>query len=205
VIDLHLFAAFVAAVAVLMLIPGPNVALIVANSVAWGARTGLLTVAGTASAMVVQLAVTGLGMTAVLGTMGEWFGWVRWAGVAYLLYLGVMQWRAPAADLAATRPEPKSRRAIFLRALLVSLTNPKTLFFYGAFFPQFVSPAHAIAPQIFLLAASFLAVALVIDSGWAMLAARARRVLARRGRLRNRLSGGMRIGAGLGLAALRGK
>jgi threonine/homoserine/homoserine lactone efflux protein len=205
VIDLHLFAAFVAAVAVLMLIPGPNVALIVANSVAWGARTGLLTVAGTASAMVVQLAVTGLGMTAVLGTMGEWFGWVRWAGVAYLLYLGVMQWRAPAADLAATRPEPKSRRAIFLRALLVSLTNPKTLFFYGAFFPQFVSPAHAIAPQIFLLAASFLAVALVIDSGWAMLAARARRVLARRGRLRNRLSGGMLIGAGLGLAALRGK
>ncbi len=204
-IDLHLFAAFVAAVAVLMLIPGPNVALIVANSVAWGARTGLLTVAGTASAMVVQLAVTGLGMTAVLGTMGEWFGWVRWAGVAYLLYLGVMQWRAPAADLAATRPEPKSRRAIFLRALLVSLTNPKTLFFYGAFFPQFVSPAHAIAPQIFLLAASFLAVALVIDSGWAMLAARARRVLARRGRLRNRLSGGMLIGAGLGLAALRGK
>jgi threonine/homoserine/homoserine lactone efflux protein len=205
VIDLHLFAAFVAAVAVLMLIPGPNVALIVANSVAWGARYGLLTVAGTASAMVVQLAVTGLGMTAVLGTMGEWFGWVRWAGVAYLLYLGVMQWRAPAADLTATRPEPKSRRAIFLRALLVSLTNPKTLFFYGAFFPQFVSPAHAIAPQIFLLAASFLAVALVIDSGWAMLAARARRVLARRGRLRNRLSGGMLIGAGLGLAALRGK
>ncbi len=204
-IDLHLFAAFVAAVAVLMLIPGPNVALIVANSVAWGARYGLLTVAGTASAMVVQLAVTGLGMTAVLGTMGEWFGWVRWAGVAYLLYLGVMQWRAPAADLTATRPEPKSRRAIFLRALLVSLTNPKTLFFYGAFFPQFVSPAHAIAPQIFLLAASFLAVALVIDSGWAMLAARARRVLARRGRLRNRLSGGMLIGAGLGLAALRGK
>ena len=204
-IDPHLFAAFLAAVAVLMLIPGPNVALIVANSIAWGPRIGLLTVAGTASAMVAQLAITGLGMTAALGTLGQWFGWVRWVGVAYLLYLGVLQWRAPPTDLAATRAEPRSRRAIFLRAWLVSLTNPKTIFFYGAFLPQFVSRAHAVGPQIAVLAVAFVAVALVIDSGWALLAGRARHFLARRGHLRHRLSGGMLIGAGLGLAALRGK
>jgi len=139
-LDPHLFLAFVLAVTVLMLIPGPNVALIVANSVSYGPRYGLLTVAGTSSAMVVQLALTVLGMTELLGTLGSWFEWIRWIGVAYLVYLGIAQWRAPPVNLAAVAPEPKSARAMLTRALLVSLTNPKTLFFYGAFFPQFVVP-----------------------------------------------------------------
>ena len=82
-IDLNLYAAFVAAVTVLMLIPGPNVALIVANSVAHGARYGLLTVLGTSSAMVLQLAVTALGMTELLSTLGGWVmcarhSWKSW-------------------------------------------------------------------------------------------------------------------------------
>ena len=81
-IDLHLYAAFVAAVTTLMFIPGPNVALIVANSVAHGARYGLLTVAGTSAAMVLHLAVTALGMSELLGTLGSWFEWIRWIGVA---------------------------------------------------------------------------------------------------------------------------
>jgi threonine/homoserine/homoserine lactone efflux protein len=71
--DLQLYLAFVVATSVLMLIPGPNVALIVANSVAYGTRYGLLTVAGTSTAMVVQLGLTALGMTAVLSTLGSWF------------------------------------------------------------------------------------------------------------------------------------
>jgi homoserine/homoserine lactone efflux protein len=82
-LDPHLLFAFVLATVVLMLIPGPNVALIVANSVAYGAQYGLLTVAGTSSAMVAQLALTALGMTELLGTLGVWFEWVRWAGVGY--------------------------------------------------------------------------------------------------------------------------
>src|SRR5437867_2382347 len=83
--DMHLYFAFVLAVTILMLIPGPNVALIVANSVAYGPRFGLLTVAGTSSAMVLQLALTVLGMTELLGTLGTWFEWIRWIGVAYLI------------------------------------------------------------------------------------------------------------------------
>jgi homoserine/homoserine lactone efflux protein len=77
-IDPSLLLAFVAAVTVLMLIPGPNAALIVANSVAYGPRYGFLTVAGTSSAMVAQLCVTALGMTELLGTRGTWFDWLRW-------------------------------------------------------------------------------------------------------------------------------
>jgi homoserine/homoserine lactone efflux protein len=200
-----LFLAFVAAVTILMLIPGPNVALIVATSVAHGMRYGLLTVAGTSSAMVVQLCVTALGMTELLATIGVWFAWLRWIGVAYLLYLGLAQWRAPATDLTQARPEPRSARAVYARALLVSLTNPKTLLFYGAFFPQFVTVNDRVGAQVAVLSATFLALAVLVDGGWAVAAGRARGLLVPRGRLRNRLSGGLLIGAGAALALARNK
>lgn len=199
-IDPGLYAAFVLATVVLMLIPGPNVALIVANSVAYGTRYGLLTLAGTASAMVPQLLLTALGMTALLGALGAWFAWLRWVGVAYLIVLGVRQWRAAPVDLVHLAPPPRAGWRLYRRGLLVSLTNPKTLFFYGAFFPQFVAAGRPAAPQLVVLCATFLATALVLDSLWALLAGRARPLLATRGRLRNRLSGGVLVGAGVGLA-----
>jgi len=198
--DLDLYLTFVLATSVLMLIPGPNVALIVANSVAYGTRYGLLTVAGTGSAMVAQLALTVLGMSALLGTLAQWFEWIRWLGVAYLLWLGIRQWRAEPVDLTRTRPQYRSPREIFLRGIIVSFTNPKTLLFYGAFFPQFITPGADIVPQIVLLSATFLVIGIMLDGCWALLAGRVRNVLAVRGRLRNRLSGGMLIGAGVGLA-----
>jgi threonine/homoserine/homoserine lactone efflux protein len=201
--DTHLFLAFVLAVTVLMLIPGPNVALIVANSVTYGFRYGLLTVAGTSSAMVVQLGLTVLGMTELLGTLGAWFEWIRWIGVAYLIYLGVTQWRAPPVNLATIAPEPRSARAMYTRALLVSLTNPKTLFFYGAFFPQFVVTSHDVGTQVAVLSATFLFLAILLDGCWALAAGRARGLLAVHGRLRNRISGGLLVGAGIGLALAR--
>ncbi len=203
--DLPLLPAFVLAVVVLLLIPGPNVALIVANSVAYGARYGLLTVAGTSTAVVLQLALTGLGMTEALGTLGHWFEWLRWVGAAYLVWIGVQQWRAVPIDLTRTAPQPRSTRVIFGRAVLVSLTNPKTLLFYGAFFPQFITPGQGVAAQVLALSAVFLALAVTVDSLWALAAGRARRVLAVHGRLRNRVSGGLLASAGVGLALARPK
>jgi len=201
--DPGLFLAFAAAVTVLMLIPGPNVALIVANSVAHGSRYGLLTVAGTTSAMLPQLGLTALGMTQTLGMLGLWFEWLRWVGALYLIWLGVAYWRAPAVDLTRMAPEPKSPRAIYTRALLVSLTNPKTLLFYGAFFPQFVTLNGNVPEQLAVLSATFLALAAGIDSVWALAAGRARGLLATRGRLRNRLSGALLIGAGAAVGLAR--
>jgi homoserine/homoserine lactone efflux protein len=195
-----LYLGFVAASTILILIPGPNVSLIVANSIAYGTRYGLLTVAGTSSAIVVQLALVTLGLTATLDILAGWFEWVRWIGVAYLLYLGIRQWTATPIDLTRTRPQPRSFRAIAMRGFLISLTNPKTLLFYGAFFPQFLSPDIPTMPQVVLLSLTFFAVAAALDAGWALLAGRVRGALAIRGRLRNRLSGGFLICAGIGLA-----
>jgi len=201
--SIHLYAAFIAAVAILMLIPGPNVALIVANSVAHGARYGLLTVLGTSSAMVVQLALTALGMTTLLGALAQGLAVLRWLGVAYLVFLGARAWRAPALDLTWARPEPRAARAIFLRGFLVSLTNPKTLLFYAAFLPQFIDGAADVGRQLAVLSVTFVALALLLDGGWAVLAARLRALLCVNGALRNRLTGGLLVGAGLGLALAR--
>jgi hypothetical protein len=109
-IDPGLFLAFIAAVILLMLTPGPNVALIVSNSVAYGSRCGLLTVAGTGSAMMAQLALTALGLKELLEASGAWFEGMRWIGVAYLVYLGIAQWRAPAIDWTGAVPPSPSRK-----------------------------------------------------------------------------------------------
>ena len=204
-VDPSLFVVFVLAVTVLMLTPGPNVALIVANSVAYGPKYGFLTVAGTSSAMVIQLCLIAIGMTELLDAAGVWFEWLRWIGVAYLVYLGVAQWRAAVVDLSATCPEPKSAYAIYMRALLISLTNPKILLFYSAFFPQFVVPGGDVEVQLLLLSVTFLTVAILVDGAWTLLASHARVFLAAHGRFRNRLSGGLLIGAGAALAFTRTK
>lgn len=193
-----LLLPFAAAVLVLMLIPGPNVALTLANTVAYGRRFGFLTILGTSSAMAVHLAVTALGMTALLGLVGEWFEVLRWAGVAYLLVLGVQAWRAP-----VERPEAAPAARLFARGFLVSLTNPKVLLFYGAFFPQFLDPAGDVAAQMVVLSALFLAIAVAVDSLWVLAAAGARPFLLAHGHLQNRLAGGLFIGAGVGLALMR--
>jgi len=199
---IDLYIAFVLASVVLVLIPGPNVAVIVAASISRGSRHGLVAVAGTSAAMVLQLALTVLGMTAVLAVLADWFTWLRWAGVAYLVYLGIRQWRA-APDGPADNAGPGLTKRLFWRGFMVSATNPKTLLFYGAFFPQFIDPAGDIAAQLAVLAASFLVVAVVLDSGWALCAGYARRHLAGRDRLLNRLGGTFLVGAGLGLALAR--
>lgn len=199
--ELHLYLGFVAVTFVLGCIPGPNVALIMANSVSHGVRYGLATVAGTLAAQVVQLIAVALGLTALLQGLGTWFALIRWLGVAYLLYIGIRQWRAPVVDLSrvqAGRKVPLS--AMLPRAAAVSLTNPKVLLFLGALFPQFVATSHPLLPQVALLAATFLVIVGIMDSGWALLAGQLRGVLGRHARFRNRLSGGMMMAAAAGLA-----
>jgi homoserine/homoserine lactone efflux protein len=200
---MELYLTFVAATIVLILVPGPNVALIVANSLTHGTRYGLMTVAGTSATQAVQLVFVVLGFATIMTTMGAAFEWVRWIGVAYLVYLGVLTLRQP-ADLPEPLAAPdKSARRIFGEAVLVSATNPKVLLFYGAFFPQFVNEAQPVVAQLTLLAATFWLIAALLDSGWAVAAGRLRPLLARAGRWRHRVTGGVLLSAAVLLAAAR--
>lgn len=201
--SLEAHAAFVVATAALAILPGPNVALITANAVAYGRRFGLITVLGTSAAMAPQLALTALGMTGVLTLAGEMIEWIRWAGVAYLAYLGVQAWRAPVVDLSRVQPQPRSARAIFLRGFLVSSSNHKTLLFYGAFFPQFLTPDGDMMLQLGVLSLSFLIIVSALDCCWALLADRLRALLTTRRRLRNRLTAAFYFFAATGLASVK--
>ena len=202
---LELYLAFVAATVVLIVIPGPAVALIVANALAHGARGALVSVAGVSTAVVGQLIVVGFGMATAMALLAAWFEWLRWAGVAYLVYLGVRQWRAAPVALGDIAAPTVSRARLYWTGFAVNATNPKVLFFYAAFFPQFIDPLRPHGPQIALICVTFLVIQTLLDGGYALLGGRLRPWLASRARarLRNRMTGGLLIGAGLGLALAR--
>jgi homoserine/homoserine lactone efflux protein len=204
-LSLELYLAFILAASVLVLIPGPNVTLIVANSLTYGARFAFTTIAGTTLAQIVQLSLTVAGMTAAMSAMAGWFDWLRWFGVAYLFWLGITTWRsAPARMAEGSAPRQRAGR-LFWQGFLVSLTHPKTLLFYAAFLPQFVDPAVAAMPQFALLSLTLLVISLTSDSSYCLLAARIRPRL--RGaaveRLRNKVTGTLLIASGVGLALAR--
>ncbi|MEM7024711.1 MAG: LysE family translocator [Pseudomonadota bacterium] len=201
--DPQLYLAFVAATTVMILLPGPSVMLTVAHSLSFGAHRALLTVSGAVLAIGVQLMVTLLGMTWLMLVLAEWFEVLRWAGVAYLVYLGVQQWRAPVTD-GTDAAEVASRKALFTQGFLVTIANPKSLIFLAAFFPQFIDPAAAWVPQMVLLSVTFLTIGFVFTSLWGFAADRTRIWFhGRRVRIRNRIAGSLMIGAGLGLAMVR--
>lgn len=203
--SLQLYLAFVLATLVLMLTPGPNMALTVANSLAHGPRRALLTIAGSGTGLAVHLTVVTIGLGWLTTRLAEWMELLRWVGVAYLFWLGWMEWRVRpvALDPAATPPAPGFR--LWAQGFIVCLTNPKVLLFCAAFFPQFVVPASPLLVQMALLGVTFIAIGFACDTTCAVLAGRMRGGLAdlRRVRLRHRITGTLLIGTGIGLALAR--
>jgi len=190
-------AALIVATAILVAIPGPNVALIVANSLGFGLRMGVMTVVGTTTGLALQLALVAAGMIAMIEYAAHAMSWIRWLGVAYLLYLGAKTWRAPPEDLSQVRPAP----TMFWRGCMLAAVNPKTLVFLAAFFPQFILSENALKVPLF--AATYLAVIFVGDTMWAVFASYARPLMAKYAHLRNRVAGGFLTVAGIGLALSR--
>ena len=190
--------ALALATAVLVSIPGPNVALIVANSLRHGARKVLVTVLGTTLGVALQLAVVVVGMAAVIEAAASALAWIKWTGVVYLLWLGIATWRSAPRDVSVTEAAP----AVFWRGVMIAAINPKTLLFNAAFLPQFV-PADASAFAVLLVGAVYLSVVLLGDLVWAVSAGYARGFLGRAVRWQNRVAGGFLVAAGVGLALSR--
>ena len=205
-LNLELFAAFAAATAVLILIPGPVVTLVIANAIAHGARTGLATVAGASVGTAVLIAGGAIGLTAMMAFLADIFVWVRWAGVAYLAYLGLKHWRAMIGAVRAQEMAgAPAAKGVFWQGALIGVTNPKTVLFYLAFFPQFLDPGLPVGPQLAIMSVAFLIIGLLFDGSYALLAGRIRPWLvgARRSRIRNGITGTLLIGTSIGLALTR--
>ncbi|MES0824972.1 LysE family translocator [Ruegeria sp. SCP11] len=190
------------ATALLVAIPGPNVALIVANTLAFGFCFGAVTVLGTTIGVALQLAVVVLGLAVLLEFAASAFLWLKWVGVAYLLYLGIIAWRQGVADLEERKASGKPLKTLFWQGLFLATINPKTLIFNATFLPQFVAPGSG-SGALLVTAAIYLAVIFFGDLIWAASAQTARPLLAKLGRLRHKLTGVLLFGSGVGLALAR--
>lgn len=200
----ELFLAFVLASAILAATPGPNVSLIVANGTSYGLRAGLMTVAGGISGVAILTAGATLGMNSLMVLMSDWFDLIRWAGAAYLVWLGISRIRAAwKREPEWEAPQVKNRRW-YWQALAVSLSNPKTMLFLGAFFPQFVDHSLPVAGQLWLLAVTFVIILALVDSSYALLAGSARNwITKQRMRMADSVTGLLLICGGAWLALSR--
>src|SRR6202046_3510200 len=204
--SLQLYLAFVAACIGLALLPGPIVTLLIANGLRHGTRAALINIAGVQAGLAIVIGIVAIGLTSLMATMGYWFDWVRFAGAAYLVWLGIKLIRFPDEGIDAGQPPPPPRGGFFLQGLLVLLSNPKVLVFFGAFMPQFMDMNRDHLSQVALLGFTFMVIAGLTDAMYALLSGRARSIFsARRTRLLSRVSGGFMIGGGIWLALTRAR
>lgn len=185
-----------------ILFPGPSILLIVANSLQRGVVIGLYTVAGGIIAMAIQLVVALVGLTSIVSAVGIGFDYIRGFGAAYLLYLGIRRWRGVAHDGVARGRAARSFGSAVVEGFVVALTNPGTMLFFVAFFPQFLDSSAPAGPQLVIMAATFMVLVIILDSSYALLSSRIGRRLHEPGQTtaRNRLSGGLLIVAAIVLA-----
>ena len=185
----------------LAIVPGPTVTVIIANSLKYGARAGLLNVVGTQIGVVIWLAIAALGLGAALELMGVWFGVLRYVGAAYLIWMGIKLFRSK-GDLAVATERSRPKGSFLLQGLVVILSNPKMLVLFGALIPPFIPRGADVMISTLELGGLFAAIALLSDSAYAILAGGAGRWLSRkRIRLLEIISGSCLIGGAVWMVA----
>lgn len=202
-LDYGLLLSYTAACIAVIIVPGPTVTVIIANSLRHGARAGLLNVLGTQIGLAIMIGVLAFGLAAIVSTMGSIFEVLRLVGAAYLIWLGIRMWRSD-GSLASGVGTARVRGSFVLQGVVVVWSNPKALIFFGAFIPQFIDPAGSAVWQTLVLGGIFMAAATVGDSLYAFAASGlGARLTKARIRLVERISGTCLIGGGLWLALSR--
>jgi homoserine/homoserine lactone efflux protein len=200
--SLEVWLAFCATEMVLCFTPGPAVLFVTSVAMARGMRAGLAGALGIAAGNTLYFALSATGIAAVIVASGRLFTVLKWAGAAYLFWIGVRMLvsRSPAAAAVAPQPVPRS----FVRGFVVQAANPKALVFFVALLPQFIDPNGSVGFQVLILGTSSLVIELAVLSLYAWLAARARAVAGERwsGPL-ERVGGGFLVAAAARLALVR--
>jgi threonine/homoserine/homoserine lactone efflux protein len=200
------WAAFTAASAVLLIIPGPTVLLVVSYALGQGWRTVLPMTVGVALGDFTAMTLSMLGLGALLATSATLFTILKWVGAAYLVYLGLRLWRAGGTLDAAPRTDAVSAAKMLGHAWLVTALNPKSITFFVAFLPAFLDPKADFLTQMVVFETTFLVLAFANAFGYALVAARARGFVAnpRAIGVVNKVGGGLLIGAGAATVTLAG-
>ncbi|MEV0824163.1 LysE family translocator [Nonomuraea rubra] len=199
--DISTFAVFCAATLGLLLVPGPAVLYIVTRSVSQGRAAGLISVLGIHTGSIVHIAAAALGISALLSASATAFTIVKYAGVAYLVWLGVRKLMQKGGGEEVVELKVQSKRRLFWEGFVVNVLNPKTAIFFLAFLPQFIQPsAGPVGPQILVFGLIWLLLGMASDGTYAMIASALAGRVRRSARVRRRLD----VGSGvvyLGLAA----
>lgn len=201
--DLGTLATYTLACIAIVIVPGPSVTVIIANSLRSGSRAGLMNVAGTQFGLLLMLGVLALGLQTIVEAIGHVFVYLKLLGAAYLVYLGVQLWRSDGklADPDAASTKVRSLKGYFWQGFFVVWANPKALFFFGAFIPQFIDPAGNAVLQTMILGGIFIGVATILDSLYALASGKTGSLLSQTNvRLIERFSGTALIGGGIWLA-----
>lgn len=205
--DLSTWLAFFAASWAISLSPGAGAVAAMSSGLTHGFRRGYWTTFGLVLGIWTQVLFVGAGLGALVATSTTLFALIKWAGVAYLVWLGVQQWRAPAQPLTAQADGTGSarRRDLMLRGWMVNTVNPKGTVFLLAVVPQFLHLDQALAPQYLVIAATLGFTDLTVMGGYTALAARLLGSLrdVRKIRVLNRTFGSLFVGAGLLLASIK--
>lgn len=202
--DLTTALAFAAASFALIVIPGPNVAYIATRTVSQGRRAGIASALGVEAGALVHIGAAAAGLSALIAQSETAFEALRYAGAGYLLVLGIRTLRSgDAADDVPVAGDPRLGHA-FAEGIVVNLLNPKVTIFFLAFLPQFLDRGDgSVATQTLLLGAIFIAIACVLDVGWALLADAFAVRLRAAARMRRRVTGVVYLVLG-GFAAIAG-
>lgn len=162
---------YLGAVVLIACTPGPNVLYVTTRSIRFGLGPAFVGMAGCLVALVMMLTGSAAGLSAVLLAVPAAFDVLKYAGAAYLVYLGIQMWRAPdEPETSATDASPRetSLPAVFRGGFLVGISNPKLLIFAAAFFPQFITPTAPAGPQFAVLVATFVAIELFFYVAYAL-------------------------------------
>jgi threonine/homoserine/homoserine lactone efflux protein len=201
-------ALFLTTTVVLLLIPGPAVLYIVAQSVEHGRRAGLTAVGGIHVGSMVHVTAATVGLSALLVSSAVAFSAVKLVGAAYLILLGIQRLAGRGdGDRASTRSDSLDLGRIFRQGIVVNVLNPKTALFFFAFLPQFVDPTRSAAPQIAVLGLLWIVVGLLSDGMYAVLSGTVGAAVRRRpgfARAQRVITGLVLIGLGIA-AALTGR
>jgi homoserine/homoserine lactone efflux protein len=204
--ELTVWLAFFAASWAISISPGAGAVAAMSAGLNHGFKRGYLTTIGLVLGIWTQLVLVGVGLGAVVAASGTAFQIVKWGGVAYLIWLGIQQWRAPVQSLAAV-PESgqASARSQILRGWAVNAVNPKGTVFLLAVVPQFMDLNQSLLVQYLIIGLTLAFTDLVVMAGYTVLAARVLAALKSTAQMRmlNRLFGGLFVAAGVLLASFK--
>jgi threonine/homoserine/homoserine lactone efflux protein len=205
---LSTYLLYLAAVALLVLTPGPTMLMSMTNAIAHGAPKAMASASGSITAALGMILLSSLGLGAVLAASDTAFWILKLVGGAYLIYLGVKTFRSPVSSFdlpTASAQAGVSKRRLYLQGVMVGASNPKALLFFAAFFPQFVDGQLPWAPQFAILAITFVVFEFTTLSLCTLFAARIAPWLRQAGRARvfNRVSGSLFAGMGCLLLVAR--